>query len=1281
MDNDLQELLDSWGVDSGTTQRFKDNLVCRDSLLELTEEDLREIVPAIGPRSLIRRRINMLKRGEGEVNNNSSHGISLSKDQQDLFDDILSSHDEGLHCTTSPDVGSTTILTSTGSSPSVSSADLEAVLKKYPPKGEVVLSSKKSEKPLTHSTRSMLAECVVNYEINGDLEKRITSERAKFLGGKILEMFPSEILTTWFRQTSRPDGSGQECKGRIMSRFYTVRRTLLKAGAISAANFAEGSDDESVFLDEDDPEGFEESLAYLKGKNIQPWTRVRDAWIATSKHRRRHLVNGAVVAAEQEAQKNDGRKGKKPRRAPKRSPEDTVMSYVADYPQIKQPKGWTLLEQDFELYQPQSVLKLTSEIGKLTEFVVHKLGSDDIVSEETDECIKQTRILLSLSKLFQPITIATKLADGSNNKDGLKNWRPSRAEMRDSFLLHVKSEADLKSVLEARRKKLGDFNLTCQPIAVIVGSAVDDIEKCHVVVDDYKYTLETPLKAIDIVFKIYHALHAVYPPESEPLWLFLQLAVYKFSTSVGTLKIHLRFNHLDVFRKYGCGEGCQQYFDHWKGLRQHLVKVHNGLVVEVPNNLNLNSVTLPLVDSNTEVLNSFEVPNSDLPEISVQDFHSSLHSSVECLVAKLYQNPIIPRNHVQSVLDDYSEFLAGGFIDVIQAKLKTFFSGVRKRLHVDKSADCSNEAGDEILHMLEALKCPFEGFSTDYRRMKYFESNCYYVAPESFIISEHHPKLFNTNNGPLIKLVKTTGQFVKLRHLFQNLFELPGAFSETMKFIDSLKADKGFVSNFVQCQMWQKKLSYFNESDIVIPVDFYYDELEANSDLGPHSEKLGAGYVGLPTLPPFCQSKLENIFLALLIDAADRKSDAPELKPALTWKFLSLFALFEDLSLFRDPDNYSDDVLVSNVTETGIKEECVFNQVRSYHVTGNMALDIMHDWAEGISHYVLIPALKHFIESRYFTLDNLNSRMFFFDYGVDCHNKPSGVKDGFFSKSKLKFTAAEMFTFVRVLGVLVGDLVPESDKYWQLYKIHKSIVEILQSRRLPVDIAPELNVLISEHHSLYLELTGLHLTPKFHNCIHYGSVINASGPLVHFSSMRPEGKHRFLKEYLNSISCRKDLPRSAAVKHQLSQCFRFVSKAPLKPLLICGPEEIMDLEEHLHFLSLRSWFKSETKVTRCNWVDFMGTRYKPRMVLIIGANEDGYKFGKIVDILLYNKQPLFVCKVLVSMGYCDHVGGHEVKEGTSIFCTPYSNLLDPFPVYDFSMFSGEKVVVLKHSVY
>ncbi|KAK3907374.1 Zinc finger protein C25B8.19c [Frankliniella fusca] len=809
------------------------------------------------------------------------------------------------------------------------------------------------------------------------------------------------------------------------------------------------------------------------------------------------------------------------------------------------------------------------------------------------------------------------------------------------------------------------------------------------------------------------------------------------------------FDSLKVFRlhllshggsRFICGEDdCKRTFDICSVFLRHLRNFHkcSDNNTSVTENVSFNANEDPGCDPSGS--HQAEEIVTDISDVSVDEFELRYKRSVELLVAKLYKNPSLPRNFVQTLIEDFDLFLSGGFLEILESKVMNALT----------AANVAPSCIAEIQNIFNYVKDPFKGLKTDHKRMKHFKSNDYYVPPITFTISESRPKLFHTKEGSIIKQVKTTGQFVPFRYVLKNLFELPFALSSTLNYVNFLKSvPANVIRNVVQGKLWKSKVAHFNDTDKVFQADFYYDDVEPNADLGPHSEKLGAGYLLLPALPPACQSKLENIFLVLLIDADDRKSCVPGktsynrevFKPVVDEfnyletkgilcntsdlgvkriffvlnvirgdnlgvhgvmgfaegftanfpcticrapKLLTQSMTKENESLLRTVENYSEDLAQENMALTGVKELCVFNSVKSFHVAQSLSIDLMHDGAEDMSHYVLLPVLQHCIESKYFSLEVLNSRIFLFDYGPsDSANKPVPVPLDFRTRTKLKGTAREVMTLVRLLGVIVGDLVPSTDQFWKLYLLHKDIMEITHAKELPLDVLDELRIKIHVHHSLYLELVDRCLPPKFHYFLHYSRKSTEIGPPVHLSSMRAESKHReVVTKYAHAITSRRNLPLSIAIKHQLTMCFRFVSKAPLIPPLICGPGEVIDVEDHLHYLGFKSSLPSLpcSKVHRVNWVNVEGTDYKPRMVLVTGvSNSLAFKFRKIKDIFIISDKPLFVCEHLKNLGYDEHVGGYEVDYSNLYSCVFHEDLYDPFPLYDFLMCTGLRYVVFKH---
>lgn len=103
--------------------------------------------------------------------------------------------------------------------------------------------------------------------------------------------------------------------------------------------------------------------------------------------------------------------------------------------------------------------------------------------------------------------------------------------MQANFLLHVKTTDELDPALERRRHICEKRKETCQPVPVIVGDFSTGTLKSFVSCDNILYAVESPLKCIDICYKLYHCLNASYPAESQHTWHFVQKYVYDTTTS------------------------------------------------------------------------------------------------------------------------------------------------------------------------------------------------------------------------------------------------------------------------------------------------------------------------------------------------------------------------------------------------------------------------------------------------------------------------------------------------------------------------------------------------------------------------------------------------------------------------------------------------------------------------------------------------------------------------------------------------------------------------------
>lgn len=84
--------------------------------------------------------------------------------------------------------------------------------------------------------------------------------------------------------------------------------------------------------------------------------------------------------------------------------------------------------------------------------------------------------------------------------------------------------------------------------------------------------------------------------------------------------------------------------------------------------------------------------------------------------------------------------------------------------------------------------------------------------------------------------------------------------------------------------------------------------------------------------------------------------------------------------IFRNRHNYNSDLAINNSRLTGINTESVFSKLKYFHVVDNFIVDLRHDCAEGICHYVMLVILREFIFEdklflELFTLELLNQRI------------------------------------------------------------------------------------------------------------------------------------------------------------------------------------------------------------------------------------------------------------------------------------------------------------------
>ncbi|KAK3909843.1 Formamidopyrimidine-DNA glycosylase [Frankliniella fusca] len=825
--------------------------------------------------------------------------------------------------------------------------------------------------------------------------------------------------------------------------------------------------------------------------------------------------------------------------------------------------------------------------------------------------------------------------------------------------------------------------------------------------------------------------------------------------TVKALWLHLQKEHrMNALSTFKCGEqGCCRKFSSGKAFVRH-VKSHvnvGDIQGDCDSNIGCHVVISECdtsgtcSDVDTDVVTVTE--DSDVP-LSVKDgsFQDALQSQSDAFVCKYYSKPSLPRNVVQNIVDDVQDLLSNGvFMNILRDKV----------MQALQSCQAEESLVEEISGMFNAVQNPFEHLQTEYLRKQYFEKSGYYAAPEVFELGKRLQQV-KTANGMKWKWVSVTAVHVPLAPVLKNFLELPDALQCILDYMKQLQDQKDSISNFIQGKLWKEKLKKFSPTEIVLPLFVYFDDFEGNNPLGAHLLKIGGVYVIIGCLPPEIASKIENIFLSTLFCSGDRQEFKAKsiIKPLLeelinlerdgihvtlssgntvrvffvlclvlgdnlglhqlcgfvcgfAWanypcRFCKVpqermrYDVSLDKSLLRTKTNYENDLVVNDQTKTGISEKCVFNDLESFHITENLEGDLLHDFDEGLNHYVVTFVLTKLTtaESRntkpVFSLATLNRRMQLFDFGTHSalYKTKLGVTAQDLEKGKLKMTGSEMEWFSLALGVLVGDLVPNDNLYWKLYLALRNVLDIVRAKTLPsstLEILPHYLKVLAE---LFLAHDGNHIMFKFHKILwHYCAIFEHSGPVAKLGTRRFESKHRELKLGLYSNMSRRNACLSAAIKHQLSLCHRFVAKKSVLPDIELGSGSVLSSVSFPDFYrfqdDLKAIFSNLSNVFLPTWIDYKGSHYDFYSTLLIDIDDNfGWpKFGEVKCIFVCSNKVAVLCKRLETVGYSEHLHAFEVKRTKEKVCLQIDSLVDYSPLNTLQAPRGGGLyVILRHQI-
>ncbi|KAF5308020.1 hypothetical protein FQR65_LT18285 [Abscondita terminalis] len=480
-----------------STGTGKENHIDVQLLHQLTDSELKELVPSVGQRKRLKTKINELNsvvvECESDLSSASTSAVSscsgLSRGEIVLNDPDYISNDEEI----------APIISNSYLRPQLPDFDLNTLLQTSP-LGKCVLNYYKANQSLDNSNRSRLVDIITKHLYTYIINYRLNENDYLILGAKICSLFSNEVVGTYYvrgiKKRDSRNGKSVLPKGKLVSKVNNLIHLCGEAIPLRKKRSTIDTTDEVVSKKKKIEGAFEQynnnnDVLWLK-HNVEPWQTAFEKWEATYDIRR-----AAVFS--------------------------TISDFIAHWPIIKDLRSEILVNHDFDRLYPGCGLNFFLHWERLFEIVL-KLNQTNIKDDESITLLKtwKTTENEDAKRVLELLLLPRLIPPKGRSIIAKTHWKHSILEVTESIILHVTVFGEIKPILEKKRNKLVEFGLTLQPMPIFVEPNLANITHNLVSINNILYEVPTPLNAIDTTFSVIHALDAYYPQEAEQVWYVLQ---------------------------------------------------------------------------------------------------------------------------------------------------------------------------------------------------------------------------------------------------------------------------------------------------------------------------------------------------------------------------------------------------------------------------------------------------------------------------------------------------------------------------------------------------------------------------------------------------------------------------------------------------------------------------------------------------------------------------------------------------------------------------------------
>ena len=354
----------------------------------------------------------------------------------------------------------------------------------------------------------------------------------------------------------------------------------------------------------------------------------------------------------------------------------------------------------------------------------------------------------------------------------------------------------------------------------------------------------------------------------------------------------------------------------------------------------------------------------------------------------------------------------------------------------------------------------------------------------------------------------------------------------------------------------------------------------------------------------------------------------------------------------------------------GIKGNCCFNRLESYHCVVGMPPCLGHDWFEGVFAYDVQHLLDFMInKEKLINADEFNRKLANFQLNQrDSKNRPNIFKTRKFN-SKYEGSAGSLRVLGRIMTLLLSHILDKSKAGPMMIKLAE-LSEIVTAPKLSHF---EIEVIMTEIIHEYLDfrvnavedLGMSNPKPKHHMVSHYADHFRNYGPLILVWGMRMESKHVFFKTVIKSARNFINVAKTCATRHQLAQIsYCFSGLFPRSKFEV--PDNAVEARSLKYQTSDQFLTRYLSRVSTSSLIlkkiKILGTLYSPGSILVLKKLEPGaLEVGLLKTISFHEEKVSFgVEAFLVKLNkYNFYVSVEKVSEFVKV---DYDDLLDYYPL-------------------